>query len=173
MPAPSFTDWLQAVGGIGAAWVGVGALLYDRRIRRQELKRIQRAIHAWVRYVDDDPDPEVAADWFLFLSNASGAPVESWYIELSTSEGVGSGDMGPLPPGTLRRRIEPAVGPVGTAAPTVTRLVFRQRDGIVVERAGHDRFKRLRQWPDAAAADDALAGARRDGDGSPMTAGTG
>lgn len=139
---------------MAAAWVGVGALLLDRRTRRAEQALEYQDVHAWVRWVDDDPDVEDA--WILFLSNGTPGPIQSWYVELNTSESLGSGDLGPLPPGTLRRRIEPAVDAADHLRPKVERLVFRARHGRVLERTGHDRISVLGAWPVHAAGDDAV-----------------
>jgi hypothetical protein len=138
-----------------AAWVGVGALLYDRHGRRVEDIRASQDVHAWVRWVDDDPNPEVEDSWILFLANGTRGPIPSWYVELSTDESLGSGDLGPLPPGTLRRRIHPAIDGSGSATPSVVRLIFRESRGRLFERTGHDRVVKLRSWPADADDEDA------------------
>ncbi len=155
---PSVTNWIQAGGSVLAAWVGVGALLYDRRARRREEALASQDVHAWVRWVDDDPDPEVEDSWILFLANGTRAPIQSWYVELSTAEALGSGDLGPLPPGALRRRIHPTLVDNGEGNPKVVRLVFRDGRGRVFERTGHDRVIKLDAWPAHAVDDDASNG---------------
>lgn len=144
---PGITNWIQAGGSILAAWVGVGALLYDRHTRRVEDTLAAQDVHAWVRWVDDDPDPEVEDSWILFLGNGTHGPIQSWYVELNTSESLSSDDLGPLPPGTLRRRIHPSIDGAKTMSPKVARLVFRESRGSVFERTGHDRVVKLKEWP--------------------------
>jgi hypothetical protein len=158
MPDP--TNWIQAGGSVLAAWVGVGALLFDRHTRHREEALASQDVHAWVRWVDDDPDREVEDSWILFLSNGTSAPIQSWYVELSTAEALGSGDLGPLPPGSLRRRIHPSLEGDSQGKPKVVRLVFREGRGRVFERTGPDRLIRLDAWPSHAVDDDAS-----DGDG--------
>lgn len=150
----ALADWVSAIGSIGAAWVAVGALLYDRHLKRKEDDRISRDVHAWVRWVDDDPD--IDDSWILHLSNGSGGPIQSWIVEFTSGETLGSGDLGPLPPGTLRRRVEPVASSLGET-PRVSSVTFRVATRVF-QRSGHDAVQQLPEWPAQAIGDDVVNG---------------
>lgn len=150
--AQSAADWTGAIGSIAAAWVAVGAIFYERRNRRMVDQEALRDVHAWVRWVDDDP--QLPDSWILFISNGTRIPIRSWFVELDTDEGLGSGDLGPLPPGTLRRVIRPVVEEGSEQIPRVKRVVFRDAAGNIHERSGHDKITRLADWPSYAESDD-------------------
>jgi hypothetical protein len=98
-------------------------------------------VHAWIRYVDDDPD--IDDTWMLYVANGSGAPVGRWRVDLNTDETLDNTDVGPLAPGTFRRGIEPLDA---GGEPKVDRLWFEQRDGKVMVRESGDQVRET-AWP--------------------------
>lgn len=80
-------DWFAAVGTVGALFVSLVLLREDRRLRSSEQAGQVSAWAEWRR--EGRPQDTTPRQWFVYVNNASGAPV---YVEVvNVARGPGNG----------------------------------------------------------------------------------
>jgi hypothetical protein len=84
-----------------------GLLALRIEYRRDERNGIAQrtSLYGWLRYVDDD---SLAEGWYLYVANGCAAPIYLWRIEIAGIGHLGSGEIGPPPPGVATRRLNVA-----------------------------------------------------------------
>lgn len=95
-------DWISGLGSLAAVAVALAALRDQRKRDADEELAKRTQVYAWLRFVDDE---DVVEGWYLHIANGGASPIYVWRVRLADGNFVGAEQLGPLPPGVLRRRL--------------------------------------------------------------------